>query len=34
MAVHLRVFVSSPGDVAAERERAHEILRTLPDEPA
>jgi hypothetical protein len=31
---HFRVFVSSPGDVADERRAAHEILRTLPEEPA
>ena len=34
MAKHLRVFLSSPGDVAAERQRAHEILRDLAEEPA
>ena len=31
---HLRVFISSPGDVVAERQRAHEILRDLAEEPA
>jgi Subtilase family/Domain of unknown function (DUF4062) len=31
---HIRVFLSSPGDVAAERDKAHEILTTLPQEPA
>lgn len=31
---HLRVFISSPSDVAAERELAHEILRNLAEEPA
>ncbi len=31
---HFRVFVSSPGDVAEERRCAHDILATLPEEPA
>jgi hypothetical protein len=29
-----RVFVSSPGDVESERQSAHQILLTLPEEPA
>ena len=29
-----RVFLSSPGDVAEERQIAHEILQRLPQEPA
>jgi subtilisin family serine protease len=31
---NFRVFLSSPGDVAEERLRAHEILQMLPQEPA
>ena len=32
--INFRVFVSSPGDVAEERSRVHEILAILPQEPA
>jgi Domain of unknown function (DUF4062) len=31
---NFRIFLSSPGDVAEERKEAHQILTTLPEEPA
>ena len=33
MPTHLRVFISSPGDVSAEREIARRVLRRLPQKP-